>query len=61
MHFHLGMFSYGLLVAFAATLLAEWADRRRNWPLLDVAWMGIRAGATLMVISLAIHLERVLP
>lgn len=61
MHFHLGMFSCGLVVAFAATLIAEWADRRRNWPLLDVAWMGIRAGATLMVISLAIHLRGVLP
>jgi len=61
MHFHLGMFSYGLLMAFAATLLAEWADRRRNWLLLDVAWMAMRAGATLLVVSLAIHFGGSLP
>lgn len=61
MHFHLGMFSCGLVVAFAATLLAEWADRRRNWSLLEVAWMGMRAGGTLMVVSLAVHFWGVLP
>lgn len=61
MHFHLGMFSCGLVVAFAATLLAEWADRRRNWLLLDVAWMAMRTGATLMVISLAIRVGSALP